>query len=71
MRWLPSTRALGDLNNYTTDFPAAETALSHGLGGRLHAVSRGVFRLGNSHGAAPLNRSKRWTRPLGNLLRSP
>jgi two-component system OmpR family sensor kinase len=28
-RWLPSTRALGDLNNYTTDFPAAETALSH------------------------------------------
>jgi two-component system OmpR family sensor kinase len=26
-RWLPSTRALGDLNNYTTDFPAAETAL--------------------------------------------
>jgi two-component system OmpR family sensor kinase len=29
VRWLPSTRALGDLNNYTTDFPAAETALSH------------------------------------------
>src|SRR3984893_17778978 len=29
LRWLPSTRALGDLNNYTTDFPAAETALSH------------------------------------------
>jgi two-component system OmpR family sensor kinase len=26
-RWLPSTRALGDLNNYTTDFPAAEAAL--------------------------------------------
>jgi len=23
-RWLPSTRALGDLNNFTTDFPAAE-----------------------------------------------
>ena len=29
VRWLPSTRVLGDLNNYTTDFPAAETALSH------------------------------------------
>jgi len=26
-RWLPSTRALGDLNNYTTDFPAAEASL--------------------------------------------
>jgi signal transduction histidine kinase len=26
-RWLPSTRALGDLNNLTTDFPAAEAAL--------------------------------------------
>jgi signal transduction histidine kinase len=28
-RWLPSTRALGDLNNLTTDFPAAEVALLH------------------------------------------
>jgi two-component system OmpR family sensor kinase len=27
VRWLPSTRALGDLNNFTTDFPAAETAM--------------------------------------------
>jgi len=26
-RWLPSTRALGDLNNFTTDFPAAEVAM--------------------------------------------
>src|SRR5580704_4953099 len=26
-RWLPSTRALGDLNNLTTDFPAAEATL--------------------------------------------
>jgi two-component system, OmpR family, sensor kinase len=33
-RWLPSTRALGDLNNFTTDFPAAEgTAL------RAHTVA--------------------------------
>jgi two-component system OmpR family sensor kinase len=31
VRWLPSTRALGDLNNYTTDYPAAETALSHAV----------------------------------------
>jgi two-component system, OmpR family, sensor kinase len=27
IRWLPSTRALGDLNNFTTDFPAAEAAM--------------------------------------------
>ena len=27
VRWLPSTRALGDLNNLTTDFPAAEVAM--------------------------------------------
>jgi signal transduction histidine kinase len=27
VRWLPNTRALGDLNNLTTDFPAAEDAL--------------------------------------------
>jgi two-component system OmpR family sensor kinase len=26
-RWLPSTRALGDLNNLTTDFPATEAAV--------------------------------------------
>src|SRR5258708_40102598 len=26
VRWLPSTQALGDLNNFTTDFPAAEAA---------------------------------------------
>jgi two-component system, OmpR family, sensor kinase len=30
VRWLPSTRALGDLNNLTTDFPAAEAALLRG-----------------------------------------
>ncbi len=27
VRWLPSTRALDDLNNLTTDFPAAESTL--------------------------------------------
>jgi two-component system, OmpR family, sensor kinase len=26
VRWLPSTQALGDLNNFTTDFPAADAA---------------------------------------------
>jgi signal transduction histidine kinase len=26
-RWLPSTRALGDINNLTTDFPAAEASV--------------------------------------------
>lgn len=31
-RWLPSTRVLGELNNYTTDFPAAETALLRAQG---------------------------------------
>ena len=30
LRWLPSTRALGDLNNLTTDFPAAEATLKRG-----------------------------------------
>jgi signal transduction histidine kinase len=34
LRWLPSTRALGDLNNLTTDFPAAEASM-------LHAASEG------------------------------
>src|ERR1700675_38191 len=29
IRWLPSTRALGDLNNLTTHFPAAEVAMLH------------------------------------------
>src|ERR1700690_2605883 len=31
-RWLPSTRALGDLNNFTTDFPAAEAAMVRAAG---------------------------------------
>ena len=32
LRWLPSTRALGDLNNLTTDYPAAETNLQRAAG---------------------------------------
>src|ERR1700691_3388330 len=34
VRWLPSTRALGDLNNLTTDFPAAAATLL-----RTHSAS--------------------------------
>jgi two-component system OmpR family sensor kinase len=37
-RWLPSTRALGDLNNFTTDFPAAEKAILHATGTADRAV---------------------------------
>ncbi|MGO9991773.1 MAG: ATP-binding protein [Steroidobacteraceae bacterium] len=39
IRWLPSTRALGDLNNLTTDFPAAEAALLHALSASEQAAS--------------------------------
>jgi two-component system, OmpR family, sensor kinase len=38
-RWLPSTRALGDLNNLTTDFPAAEDALLRAGSANEQAVS--------------------------------
>jgi signal transduction histidine kinase len=32
IRWLPSTRALGDLNNFTTDLPAADAMLQRAVG---------------------------------------
>jgi two-component system OmpR family sensor kinase len=38
-RWLPSTRALGDLNNLTTDFPAAEDAMMRARGVNEQAVA--------------------------------
>src|SRR3984957_14953438 len=38
-RWLPSTRALGDLNNLTTDFPAAEDAMLRAVGANEQAAS--------------------------------
>lgn len=38
-RWLPSTRALGDLNNLTTDFPAAQTAMLRAASARERATS--------------------------------
>jgi two-component system, OmpR family, sensor kinase len=40
IRWLPSTRALGDLNNLTTDFPAAEVALLHAASASEQASSQ-------------------------------
>ncbi len=42
VRWLPSTRALGDINNLTTDFPAAEAALqrSSSTGERAQALQQ-------------------------------
>jgi signal transduction histidine kinase len=39
VRWLPSTRALGDLNNLTTDFPAAEATLLRGAGSAEQATA--------------------------------
>jgi two-component system OmpR family sensor kinase len=39
VRWLPSTRALGDLNNLTTDFPAAEVALARAAGASERATA--------------------------------
>jgi two-component system OmpR family sensor kinase len=53
VRWLPSTRALGDLNNYTTDFPAAETALSHsGRPGERAEIERQMAHLDREIAAA-------------------
>jgi two-component system OmpR family sensor kinase len=53
VRWLPSTRALGDLNNYTTDFPAAETALSRAFRpGEKAAIGRQMAHLDHDVAAA-------------------
>src|ERR1700720_2291190 len=53
VRWLPSTRALGDLNNYTTDFPAAETALSHAARpGEIAAIEQQMAHLDRDIAAA-------------------
>jgi two-component system, OmpR family, sensor kinase len=38
-RWLPSTRALGDLNNLTTDYPAAEDAMLRASSANQQAVA--------------------------------
>src|ERR1700693_4751801 len=39
VRWLPGTRALGDLNNFTTDFPAADAASARAGRGSERATS--------------------------------
>ncbi len=52
-RWLPSTRALDDLNNFTTDFPAAEAAiLRTNTAGEADAVARQMAELDRSIAAA-------------------
>jgi signal transduction histidine kinase len=52
-RWLPSTRALGDLNNFTTDFPAAEGALlrAHSAGEKA-GIERQIADLDRNISAA-------------------
>jgi two-component system, OmpR family, sensor kinase len=55
VRWLPSTRALGDLNNLTTDYPAAEAALKRAGGaGERAAALRQMADLDRGIGAAQL-----------------
>jgi signal transduction histidine kinase len=54
-RWLPSTRALGDLNNLTTDFPAAEAAALHADSTSERAsVERRMAEMDRGIGAAEL-----------------
>lgn len=55
LRWLPSTRALGDLNNLTTDFPAADAALSRAdSGAEKSTVLRQMADLDRGIAAAQL-----------------
>src|ERR1700737_4149019 len=54
-RWLPSTRALGDLNNLTTDFPAAEAAMLRANSpGERDAVERRLTGMDRDVAAAGL-----------------
>jgi signal transduction histidine kinase len=54
-RWLPSTRALGDLNNLTTDFPAAESAALRSRGpGERAAIERRMAEMDGGIAAAEL-----------------
>jgi two-component system, OmpR family, sensor kinase len=55
VRWLPSTRALGDLNNLTTDFPAAEaTILRNGSASERAATLQEMADLDRGIAAAEL-----------------
>lgn len=52
-RWLPSTRALGDLNNFTTDYPPAESAMLRANGSReADAIERHMGELDQNIAAA-------------------
>jgi two-component system OmpR family sensor kinase len=54
-RWLPSTRVLGDLNNLTTDFPAAEAAaLRAGSPSERDAIERRLTGMDSDVAAAEL-----------------
>jgi two-component system, OmpR family, sensor kinase len=54
-RWLPSTRALGDLNNLTTDFPAAEAAMLRAPSpGEREAIERRLTNMDRDVAAAEL-----------------
>jgi two-component system, OmpR family, sensor kinase len=54
-RWLPSTRSLGDLNNLTTDFPAAEAALLRADGpGERNTIERRMTNMDRGVAAAEL-----------------
>jgi len=54
-RWLPSTRALGDLNNLTTDFPAAEAAMLRADSpGERDAIERRLANMDRDIAAAEL-----------------
>src|SRR5450755_2017356 len=53
VRWLPGTRALGDLNNFTTDFPAADAAMVRAAGAsETSAIQRQMAALDRGIGAA-------------------
>jgi two-component system OmpR family sensor kinase len=55
VRWLPSTRALGDLNNFTTDFPATEAAVLRADGAsEKSAIERQMADLDRGIAAAQL-----------------
>lgn len=52
-RWLPATRALGDLNNFTTDFPGAGSALRRAqTASEISAIERQMVNLDREIAAA-------------------
>jgi signal transduction histidine kinase len=65
-RWLPSTRALGDLNNFTTDFPAVEESAIRAqdavqraaVGRHLEILDRGIEAATAAYGQIRHERSE-------------